>query len=80
MNTYQIEITNMVDDTDMNKVQTALYDAGVRGEDRDDIGMYLQETGARGYFVFVEPSDVTKAVKVINALGFETDEDEQDEE
>lgn len=78
MNSYEITITNMTDDTEMNAVQSALYAAGVTDAGDEEVGMYLHDNKARS--VFVEPLDVVKAVKVLNALGYETDEDEQDEE
>jgi type III secretory pathway lipoprotein EscJ len=80
MNSHEITIYNMEDDTEMNTVQNALYEAGVIGEDRDDIGIYLQENASSRHSIFVDPSDVAKAVKVLNALGYETDEDGIQEE
>jgi hypothetical protein len=73
MNTYEIEIFNMVDDTEMHTVQTALSEAGITGEDVDGIGIYLQNNKPRS--VFVDPSHLGRAVEIINSLGYETDED-----
>lgn len=78
MNSYEIFIHNMTDDTEMNAVQQALYDAGVGDAANDDIGAYLRTDKPRS--VFVVPSDLLKAVKVLNDLGYETDEDEPTDE
>lgn len=74
---YEIEIYGMTDE-DMIDITSALFEAGVAGDDRDGIGTYLRD--GRGNSVFVDPSDVGEAVKIINALGFSTDEDEQEDE
>lgn len=71
-NSHEIEIYNMTDDMEMNVVQHALYEAGVGDAGDDENGMYLR---GKSRSVFVEPTDVGIAVKVLNALGYETDED-----
>jgi len=70
---WEIEIYGLTDDTQMNEIAENLFIYGIPGEDVDDIGVYLQDNKPRS--VFVEPQSVTKAVGLINALGYETDED-----
>jgi len=77
MNEYEITITNMTDE-DMYDITTALHEAGIDGEDTDDIGKYLRNN--KPVSVFVNPSQVGPAVTIINGLGFETDEDETEDE
>lgn len=70
---YEIEIYE-ADETDLaHKIVNALYHGGVRGDNRHDIGMYQRDNKSHSVFVF--PADLGKAVEIINALGFETDED-----
>ncbi len=73
MNTYEIEIFYLTDYTQMHKICTALYDAGVGGEDIDECGLYLQDNKPNS--VFIEPTDLGKAVEIINHLGYKTNED-----
>lgn len=73
MNSYEITIINMENDTDMNTIQTALADANISDAGDEEVGMYLQYERPRS--VFVDPSEVVSAVAIINALGFATDED-----
>lgn len=78
MNSYEIEIYNMDDDTDMHTVQVALHGAGLTDAGDGESGEYLVYGKLRS--VFVDPSEVGKAVEVLNKLGYQTDEDEQTEE
>ena len=75
MNVYEIEIFYINDYTEMHKITTALYEGDIDGEDIDGVGMYLQDN--KPHSVFVECSTVEKAVNIINALGYETDEDNE---
>ena len=74
MNSYEILIHNMADDTEMNKVQAALHDANITDAGDEEVGMYLHDNKHRS--VFVDPSEVGLAVEILNNLGYETDEDE----
>ncbi len=74
MNSYEIEIHNMTDDTDMLTVQEALHAAGISDVGDSEVGLYLQDNKPRS--IFVDPSDVGAAVEVLNKLGYQTDEDE----
>lgn len=70
---YEIEVYE-ADETDLaHTIVNALYHGGVAGDNRDEIGMYQREN--KSHSVFVNPADVGLAVEIINALGFETDED-----
>jgi len=79
MNSYEIKIHNMTDDMEMFTVQQALHDANIPDGGDEELGAYLQENKPRSIFV-VSAADVSEAVEVLNKLGYETDEDEQDEE
>lgn len=73
MNSYEILIHNMADDSEMNAVQEALYNAGISDAGDEEVGMYLHDAKPRS--VFVDPSEVGLAVEILNELGYETDED-----
>lgn len=73
---YQIEIYN-ADETDMMDIVNALAEGNVSGDNRDEIGMYLRD--GKTSSVFVDPEDLGEAIAIINRLGFETDEDENEE-
>lgn len=78
MNTCEILIYDMEDDMEMVKVQNALAEASIGDGGDEDMPMYLKWEKARS--VFVELSEVNKAVKIINDLGYTTDEDEASDE
>lgn len=78
MNQHEIEIFRMSDDTEMLKVQEALYNAGISDAGDPEVGMYLEYGHSRS--VFVDPSDLGAAVEILNGLGYETDEDENEAE
>jgi len=78
MNSYEIEITDLGDVVNMNEIQEALYAAGITDAGDPEVGMYLQDR--HPHSVFVDPSEVTAAVVVINELGFTTDENHIAEE
>lgn len=78
MNSYEIAIFNMTDDTDMHTVQMALAAAGLTDAGDGESGEYLVYGKLRS--VFVDPREIGQAVEVLNKLGYQTDEDEQTEE
>lgn len=69
---YEILVYN-ADETDMMDIVSALVEADIEGDNRDEIGMYLRDGKANS--VFVNPTNIGTAVEIINGLGFETDED-----
>ncbi len=73
MNSYEILIYNMADDTEMNTIQQALHDAGIEDGGDAEVGAYLQADKPRSVFV---SGYYGNAVEVLNALGYKTDEDE----
>lgn len=73
MNSYQIVIYGMQDE-DMLRITEALAAAGVTDAGDPDIGPYQQNYYPR--CVFVGILSIGKAVRIINALGFATDEDQ----
>lgn len=77
-NRYEIEILNMQDDTEMHDVQQALAAAGITDAGEDETGEYLVYGKLRS--VFVDRSEVRMAVNVLNSLGYQTDEDEIEQE
>ena len=77
MSEWEIEVYG-ADDHDMMLIQGQLAAGNIRGEDTDDIGLYFHNGKARSVFVY--PPDLGQAVAIINALGFETDEDGATEE
>lgn len=78
MNSYEIEIFNISDDTEMNTIQEALQQAGISDAGDKEVGMYLRDN--KPCSVFVDPSEVSEAVQILHSLGYETDEDEYEEE
>lgn len=78
MNTHEIRIYDFSPEHDLDRLLDCLQSAAIRGEDRDGVGMYRQNDKA--YSVFVEPSELGRAVKVLNQWGFQTDEDELTDE
>ena len=74
INSYEITVYGMKDDTEMHMIQIALSDTGVIDAGDSEVGEYLRMGYASS--VFVDPSSVGKAVEILNALGYETDEDE----
>ena len=72
MNSYEILIHNMTDDTEMLDVQNALHAAGISDAGDSEVGMYLQDRKPRS--VFVDTSEVDKAVEVLHQLNYFTDE------
>jgi hypothetical protein len=77
MNSCEILIHNMKDDEEMVSVQNALAENGLTDRGDEDMPMFLKWGKPRS--VYVDPSEVGKAVKIINGLGYETDEDEEQE-
>ncbi len=78
MNTYEILIYGMTDDSEMNHIQDVLAQRGIFDAGDSEVGAYLMNDKPRS--VFVDPSEVAEAVKIINAVGYATDEDESDDE
>lgn len=74
MSRYEILIFNLQQNDDMERIQQALTAAGI--EDAGDIAAGAYRVYAKPRSVFVSPSEVQKAVTVLNDLGYETDEDE----
>ena len=68
MDTYEIEIQNMDDDTEMHSLCIELFEGSILGEDVDEIGLYLQEGKPRS--VFVDCTQVHIAVRIIRNLGY----------
>lgn len=77
MSSYEIEIYNMTDD-DMVIITNALHAAGITEAGDDEVGAYLCDNKLNK--VYVAAGEVGAAVEVINALGFQTDEDEHENE
>ncbi len=78
MNTYEILIYGMTDDSEMNHIQDVLAQRGIFDAGDPEVGAYLMND--KPHSVFVDPSEVYKAVKIINALDYTTDEDELEDE
>lgn len=74
MNSYEIKIHNMKNNMEMSAIQEALWNTGITDAGFAEVGKYLQFDKPRS--VFVDPSEVSKAVEVLNGLGYQTDEDE----
>lgn len=65
---YEIRIMDLV--SDISEVNAALTSAGV--------AVNIEEARSQGKdsSVFVSPDQIGQAIQVINALGYDTDEDE----
>ncbi len=64
---WEVSIIGWVED--IKVINEALLNAGI------DINIAEAESRGKESSVYVSPNDVAKAVKVINGLGYETDED-----
>ncbi len=76
MNEHEIEIYNINDRAEIDTITTALEVHNIAGENIDEIGTYLHKSKPDS--VFVECSELEEAVNIINALGYETDEDDNE--
>lgn len=72
MTNYEIAIIGF--DGDIKEVNTALENAGVK--------VNAEEAASQGKesSVYVSPDQIGQAVQIINGLGYETDEDDEDAE
>jgi len=59
---------------DMRAISRKLEQACIRGDNLDGIGNYLRALSPTS--VFVWPLNLAESVRIINALGFSTDEDD----
>lgn len=70
MNAYEIAIHYNPNADQVTEIVNALKAAGIEAQ--------VKESGSRS--VLVDPSEVGAAVEIINGLGYETDEDELEDE
>ena len=68
------EVTLIGFDGDINEVNAALVNAGIQTNPEE------AESRGKESSVFVSPMQIGEAVRVINDLGYETDEDDEDAE
>lgn len=79
---YEIDIhrSNYGVPVDMNSVYSALELAGIEVDKEERRGSIynIDSSDDQPEYVYVDAGDVIQAVGVINALGYTTDEDEDD--
>ncbi len=71
MTSYEIAIIGF--DGDISEVNTALVNAGIQTNPEE------AEAQGKESSVYVSPDQIGQAVQVLNSLGYETDEDEEDD-
>lgn len=78
---YEIAIERKTwnEEVDMQAVYTALQNAGIDVDKDERRGGNPPSEDDQVEYVFVDAGYVSKAVKVINSLGYETDEDNEQE-